>query len=420
MREVIERAQQFKDVQPAEFEDEVAKALFGIEGIEVGPSRSSDIKSHRKDAHISCGSDGGTPVEVKTGDGPDEYFTLDFPWELNNTDYLRRVLAQVTFALRPIYAKAVTHGSPPLPKAKNGLKEDIEPADADCYYVLKHIREHVVYYSKELGQTQESLIASVNWLNCARNQLAHESLNGVDPKYLSDAFGHAGKLASAACVGFVQDNLVRLQKQVDVHSKSKQYRRKHSAGTSPSATACDSSELGALREKLEKYKTEQDFSNCKLLKLRIDARMQYEQLVTTTRDSIESARLGFNEAMRINDFDRAERLQSTLLPGLEHNLSVLTNHSESSVMRILMKQHNPLEGVEGLLAMGKVDARLLRSYYNMKELRSAGCSASELRAAGCSASELRYAGFSADELKTAGFSLREINNCMIILSPMSH
>lgn len=32
---------------------------------------------------------------VLTGDGADERFAIDFPWELNNTDYLRRVLYAV-------------------------------------------------------------------------------------------------------------------------------------------------------------------------------------------------------------------------------------------------------------------------------------------------------------------------------------
>ena len=40
------------------------------------------------------------PVKVETSDGSG--FDLWFPWELNNTDYLRRILCHVTFALQKV------------------------------------------------------------------------------------------------------------------------------------------------------------------------------------------------------------------------------------------------------------------------------------------------------------------------------
>ncbi|CAE8682998.1 unnamed protein product, partial [Polarella glacialis] len=363
---------------------------------------------------------------VRTGDGPDEYFTLDFPLELNNTDYLRRVLAQLTFALRPIYEQAITRGG--RQKIKNGKGEALKSAGVDSYYVLKHIRENLGYYSAELGQGQEFLITAVNWLNGARNELAHESLHGVDSKYLSDAFGYAKQLASATRMRFVQDNLIRLQKQVEVHQKSKQARRlpssaaqgsreaasdslqqqgrrlRSSAATPSSAESAlpagrDSPELGALRLKLDEYKKKGDLDNCKLLKVRVDARVQYEADVAKVTGSIEDTSAGYQKAWNRDDFVRAETLKAKL-PAFEKQLRQLRDDPDGYVKRILISAKYPLVGPEGLKAMGVS--------VSLQELWDAGYAAEQLQKAGYAWSQLQEAGYTLEQLQEAGYPLSQL------------
>ena len=65
----------------------------------------------------------------KTGDGDGESFTLYFPCELNSTDYLRRIIAQVRRTLRPVYSHMLTARR--LAKVEDS-GHTIEPSDADA------------------------------------------------------------------------------------------------------------------------------------------------------------------------------------------------------------------------------------------------------------------------------------------------
>jgi len=352
------------------------------------------------------------PARVLTGDGGNDYFTLDFPWELNNTDYLRRVLAQLTFALRPSYEKAIRAGG--KPPVRNNRGDELQAADVDCYYVLKHIREHTPYYSKELGQGQDFLSEAVNWLNGARNKLAHESLDGVNREYLADAFSHAKQLASAARVPFVQENVRRLQTQFKVHQKSKQDRKSAqgqlNAETSlPSAAASsavrrdaatgvlsESPELAALRQKLNEYKEKGDLENGKLLKLCVDARAKYEGDCARLTSSINASDAGYRKALARDDFDGAKRIREQL-PELQARLQNLSNDPKYYVIRYLRDLQYPLKGPEGL-----------RSLYSEGELKQAGYTALALMQAGCTLGQLKQAGYTAQELKQASYTAQEL------------
>ena len=47
-------------------------------------------------------------------------FHVEFPWELNHTDYLRRVLVHLSLALTPAYDNTVMHYKvPPLMKVNH-------------------------------------------------------------------------------------------------------------------------------------------------------------------------------------------------------------------------------------------------------------------------------------------------------------
>jgi hypothetical protein len=158
---------------------------------------------------------------VHTGNGDGDHFDIDFPQELNNTDYLRRVLASVTYALRPSYETAITTGGL-APVTVSG--HPVQAANADCYAVLKHIKDNMAYYENALGVTKEILRDTSKWLKDARNHLAHESLHGVSRDELMKSFEHADKIALLTHEIFVQRNLHSLRARVEAHWASKDRR----------------------------------------------------------------------------------------------------------------------------------------------------------------------------------------------------
>merc|ERR1712137_1060157 len=85
--------------------------------------RDEEIKMLKK--HI--GQSGPGPLDLSlesasqnTGQGSADKQTVEFPYELNNLDYIRRVLSNITFALRPIYKLAVEAGG--CEKARDHFK----------------------------------------------------------------------------------------------------------------------------------------------------------------------------------------------------------------------------------------------------------------------------------------------------------
>lgn len=83
---------------------------------------------------------------VLVGDKPHQYVEVAFPWELNNTDYLRRVLGQVTLSLRPLYLDAVKSGA--CAKVRTGDNYEVGASQADAFYILKHILENLHHYAE--------------------------------------------------------------------------------------------------------------------------------------------------------------------------------------------------------------------------------------------------------------------------------
>mmetsp|Transcript_14729 Transcript_14729/g.35056 ORF Transcript_14729/g.35056 Transcript_14729/m.35056 type:complete len:453 (-) Transcript_14729:1466-2824(-) len=159
------------------------------------------------------------PVTVYT---EDSNFRLYFPWELNNTDYLRRILASLTFALRPLYRESVASGC--LAKARNWHGGEIEPDDLDAYYALKHVDSNLPYYSCLLGLDEEALKETISWLLRVRNDLAHENLAGVAKHTLERAFSNIERLVFKSGCQHIERNLQRLKRQWDDHEESKRKR----------------------------------------------------------------------------------------------------------------------------------------------------------------------------------------------------
>eukprot|EP00873_Tetraselmis_striata_P011628 jgi/Tetstr1/431892/TSEL_021381.t1 len=164
-------------------------------------------------------------ASVLVGSKPHQYVEVAFPWELNNTDYLRRVLGQVTLALRPLYGAAVTRGG--CVKVRTGDHHEVEARQADAFYILKHLLENPGYYSEELNMDPEAVEDHAYCLRSARNRLAHEEddLQGVSWKDLAAAFASAKALAAGARCAFATTNLVRLRRQCEEHAQSKELRR---------------------------------------------------------------------------------------------------------------------------------------------------------------------------------------------------
>lgn len=151
-------------------------------------------------------------------DGP--HFDLEFPCELNNTDYLRRLLAQVTYALKPAYRTAVLpvaqggHGCPMQKKNTGAGWVDIAEHEIDAFYALKHLIAHPANYSRLLGTPRDRLLAAARGLTDRRYLLAHENLNGVSHDTLEQCFCWCSTLAVQQ---FAVVNLASLRGQYEAH-----------------------------------------------------------------------------------------------------------------------------------------------------------------------------------------------------------
>ena len=110
-----------------------------------------------------------------TGQGSADKQTVEFPYELNNLDYIRRVLSNITFALRPIYKLAVEAGG--CEKARDHFKgEDVEWASASSFEMVHHVKANMGYYLQGdvmMGMDEESLMKLIKWVEEARVDLAN-------------------------------------------------------------------------------------------------------------------------------------------------------------------------------------------------------------------------------------------------------
>jgi hypothetical protein len=93
---------------------------------------------------ISTAREPPARATVLIGNKPSQYVEVAFPWELNNTDYLRRILGQFTLSLRPAYERAVTIGG--CSKVRTGDNYEIDSRRVDAFYILKHIIENHEHY----------------------------------------------------------------------------------------------------------------------------------------------------------------------------------------------------------------------------------------------------------------------------------
>ncbi|CAE7460297.1 unnamed protein product [Symbiodinium natans] len=378
---------------------------------------------------------------VKTGDGPEDFFHLEFPWELNNTDYLRRVLAHVTFAMRPVYEQAIRAG---LPCEKDGLGNEISPETIDAYYALKHVRAHMDHYLRVLDASEDFLISAVQFLNKERNRLAHENLaGGVARLDLERSFGMAGRIIGVAGVRFAQDNLDRLQRQYDAHQRSKEQRRNAGPGAQradtgaapaaparrgpaqgpaqgaqgpargpaqgpaqaaprPAPAAADEElelrealpEFGPrvdmLRQILARYKERHNVQMCCDLQELIKHLQARASAVRQLGASIAQKRASYDDAYANNDFQRAQQLQQNI-EAEESQLQQLRDVAKDSCF-FGLQTGKGLTG-QGLAGQGLAGIGLPGKVNDSHEQRMILSRVLPLLLADGSAAEMKQAGF---------------------------
>ena len=152
----------------------------------------------------------------------------EFPLELNNTDYLRRVLCHANDALTKLYKSAQqreTHQLPrPGPYGRDVLpclEEDQEAA----LRVLQRIAAHRGCFEGHVALSRDALEEFEHWLRGSGRLSAEDVLVGVPTDRLKDAFLRAIALVNAAGQQQGVANLRSLQRAWLEHEASKQSRR---------------------------------------------------------------------------------------------------------------------------------------------------------------------------------------------------
>ncbi|CAJ1330678.1 unnamed protein product [Effrenium voratum] len=397
---------------------------------------------------------------VKTGDGPDDFYSLDFPCELNNTDYLRRILAHVTSAMRPAYEAAIETG---LPREKDGLGYEMAPEHVDAYFALKHASANMGYYSQALSQPKEFLLDALQFANAARNTLAHEKRGGVDREFLKDSFGMAGRIAAATQVHFAQDNLACLEKMYEEHRRSKDARQKarepmpapHERArgrpeglNSPSTErkrSKERSERGAdggpeaeskrvlampnyatqvqkLQELLAWYKAKDKVQTCSNLQLLIECLKDHADALYDLSASLSETRARYDDAFAKDQFKLAAQLDDKCKQD-DGALQALQGYAERGYRHLRRSEQ---KGVEA--ALRTLLPELLDDGWTAEDLGPAGFTVDlvqwrpgapgtrqapanyypKLKAAGFSAKALAEAGLGQTAITTTGFSVQEL------------
>ena len=148
-----------------------------------------------------------------------------FPWELNYTDYVRRIIAITQDIFKPTYSLLVeSHGVSRVQRSGTAVND----AELDPYYLMKHVKQFKDLYAGELGQSTLYFEKVVGHILDARNKLAHLTLeNSFTRRDVEKAFSYTARLAAGSRVKHVQENIFRLEQQFEQHMRSQQDRAKH-------------------------------------------------------------------------------------------------------------------------------------------------------------------------------------------------
>ena len=181
---------------------------------------------------------GGAPRSSRIRIGPraQDHYVLDFPWELTNQDYLRRVLQSVAFALKPVYLSAIRppHNLAPQERNHKGKRAPVPEDDLDLYYILTHMEKNTQYYARRLFKgNKAALNKAITELRDSRNAFAHFGpvrQIRFTYEYLTERFQNALCLAKAARVPHVLANLTDLEAQFRAHYADKARRKAGGGG----------------------------------------------------------------------------------------------------------------------------------------------------------------------------------------------
>ncbi len=207
-------------------------------------------------AELPDAVDGPARAEVYHHEMDGTSFTEYFPWELTNTDYYRRVLAQVGYSLRALVAATVkAHGVVVVvtvggkrwidwvklkitrPKVIFQTENKDGEIGCDAQTLIKHVlhRPHIKFYASLLNVNDQDLKDTLDNLKTGRNDFAHMSL-ASDTRWLTkpkmesifkDAL-FVVKLAGAYLgnsPNYAEENMKSLFGQWEKHRKSKFARR---------------------------------------------------------------------------------------------------------------------------------------------------------------------------------------------------
>jgi hypothetical protein len=165
-------------------------------------------------------------------------FNVKFPTELNNTDYLRRILGHVTHSMRDMYGELITTRGV-APYVMNGVPKDA--ASACAHAILKHMIANSRMYARSLSVPEPDLIAAATALKKVRCGIAHDDTDGKTYKAnVEDAFANARVLVGhTPRFDFAKANLIRLEQQFKDHGhrKIERSRASHATGGDSPITA---------------------------------------------------------------------------------------------------------------------------------------------------------------------------------------
>eukprot|EP00873_Tetraselmis_striata_P039724 jgi/Tetstr1/459988/TSEL_005312.t1 len=98
-------------------------------------------------------------------------------WQLQDADYLRRVLACATSTLRSVYWHA-TAASGGCPKVVGDQGQAVEAPELDAWYAAAHLETHPQLYGSALSLTEQEVQETGSWLRGSRGALARAGLDG--------------------------------------------------------------------------------------------------------------------------------------------------------------------------------------------------------------------------------------------------
>ena len=108
-------------------------------------------------------------VRVNNLDG----YTLLFPFELSNLDYIRRILEFLRDGLFRFVDIAIKHNTV-MRNEYEKIKREGKDID-DIYYILRCLKDSHESWARDIGYSPQDIFPSLNFLFNLRNSFAHQN-----------------------------------------------------------------------------------------------------------------------------------------------------------------------------------------------------------------------------------------------------